>query len=153
MVTACPKVWGWPFLRGSCIPLWQPTSFCWAAGETAKDISAVVFDKTGTLTEGRFGVTDILPLAEADENRILALAASLEGRAEHPIAQAVTKKAEERGLAILTTQEFRLIPGEGIEGQVGGRNLRIVSPGYLKELKTDFRDERLERLLGQAKTV
>ena len=44
------------------------------AFETAKDISAVVFDKTGTLTEGRFGVTDILPLAEADENRILGLA-------------------------------------------------------------------------------
>ncbi|MDQ1262882.1 MAG: P-type Cu2+ transporter, partial [Euryarchaeota archaeon] len=80
-------------------------------------------------------------------------AASLEGRAEHPIAQAVTKKAEEKGLKILAPQEFRLIPGEGIEGQVGGRNLKIVSPGYLKVLKTDFRDERLEGLLGQAKTV
>ncbi len=158
MVTACPHA------LGLAIPLVVAVSTSLAAKsgllvrerqafETAKDISAVVFDKTGTLTEGRFGVTDILPLAEADENRILELAASLEGRAEHPIAQAVTKKAEERGLAILTPQEFRLIPGEGIEGQVGGRNLKIVSPGYLKELKTDFQDERLERLLGQAKTV
>jgi Cu2+-exporting ATPase len=158
MVTACPHA------LGLAIPLVVAVSTSLAAKsgllvrerqafETAKDISAVVFDKTGTLTEGRFGVTDILPLAEADENRILELAASLEGRAEHPIAQAVTKKAEERDLAIRTPQEFRLIPGEGIEGQVGGRNLKIVSPGYLKELKTDFQDERLERLLGQAKTV
>ncbi|MHB8119600.1 MAG: copper-translocating P-type ATPase [Methanothrix sp.] len=158
MVTACPHA------LGLAIPLVVAVSTSLAAKsgllvrerqafETAKGISAVVFDKTGTLTEGRFGVTDILPLAEADENRILELAASLEGRAEHPIAQAVTKKAEERDLAILTPQEFRLIPGEGIEGQVGGRNLKIVSPGYLKELKTNFHDERLERLLSQAKTV
>jgi Cu2+-exporting ATPase len=158
MVTACPHA------LGLAIPLVVAVSTSLAAKsgllvrerqafETAKDISAVVFDKTGTLTEGRFGVTDILPLAEADENRILELAASLEGRAEHPIAQAVTKKAEERDLAIRTPQEFRLIPGEGIEGQVGGRNLKIVSPGYLKELKNDFQFERLERLLGQAKTV
>jgi Cu2+-exporting ATPase len=158
MVTACPHA------LGLAIPLVVAVSTSLAAKsgllvrerqafETAKDISAVVFDKTGTLTEGRFGVTEILPLAEADENRILELAASLEGRAEHPIAQAVTKKAEERHLAILTPQEFRLIPGEGIEGRVEGRNLKIVSPGYLKELKADFQDERLEHLLGQAKTV
>ena len=158
MVTACPHA------LGLAIPLVVAVSTSLAAKsgllvrerqafETAKDISAVVFDKTGTLTEGRFGVTDILPLAEADENRILELAASLEGRAEHPIAQAVMKKAEERELVILTPQEFRLIPGEGIEGLVEGRNLKIVSPGYLKELKTDFQDERLGRLLGQAKTV
>jgi Cu2+-exporting ATPase len=82
MVTACPHA------LGLAIPLVVAVSTSLAAKsgllvrerqafETAKDISAVVFDKTGTLTEGRFGVTDILPLAEADENRILELAASL----------------------------------------------------------------------------
>ena len=158
MVTACPHA------LGLAIPLVVAVSTSLAAKsgllvrerqafETARGISAVVFDKTGTLTQGRFGVTDILPLAELDENKILELAASLEGRAEHPIAQAVTKKAVERDLAILTPQEFRLIPGEGIEGRIEGRDLKIVSPGYLKDLKGDFQDERLEQLLGQAKTV
>ena len=158
MVTACPHA------LGLAIPLVVAVSTSLAARsgllvrerqafETAKDISAVIFDKTGTLTEGRFGVTDILPLAELDENRILLLAASLEGRAEHPLARAVTEKAEERGLAIPPSQEFSLIPGAGIEGKVEGRDMKIVSPGYLKELKVDLRDGRLDRLLGQAKTV
>ncbi|MBN1234892.1 MAG: copper-translocating P-type ATPase [Methanotrichaceae archaeon] len=161
MVTACPHA------LGLAIPLVVAVSTSLAAKsgllvrdrqafETARGISAVVFDKTGTLTQGRFGVTDILPMAEADENKILALAASLEGRAEHPIAQAVTKMAEERGLNILTPQEFLLIPGEGIKGRIEGRDLLIVSPGYLKDLKTGFQDEtreNLELLLRQAKTV
>ncbi len=158
MVTACPHA------LGLAIPLVVAVSTSLAAKsgllvrerqafETAKDISAVVFDKTGTLTEGRFGVTDILPLAEADENRIIELAASLESRAEHPIAQAVMNKAAEMNLVIHMPQEFRLIPGVGIEGQIEDRNLKIVSPGYLKELKTDFQNRHLKHLLGQAKTV
>ncbi len=158
MVTACPHA------LGLAIPLVVAVSTSLAAKsgllvrerqafEMAKDISAVVFDKTGTLTEGRFGVTDILPLAELDEKAIMELAGSLESQAEHPIAQAVMKKAVEMGLVIAAPQEFRLISGVGIEGQIGARKLKIVSPGYLNELKTVFQDERLERLLGQAKTV
>jgi P-type Cu2+ transporter len=54
------------------------------AFEKAKDLQAVVFDKTGTLTEGRFGVTDVLPLAELSENDVLRLTASLEANSEHP---------------------------------------------------------------------
>jgi len=56
-------------------------------------------------------------------------------------------------LVIAAPQEFRLISGVGIEGRIGDQKLKIVSPGYLKELKTVFQDEHLERLLGQAKTV
>ncbi len=91
MVTACPHA------LGLAIPLVVAVSTSLAAKsgllvrdrqafESAKDIKAVVSDKTGTLTEGRFGVTDILPLEEKDTDRILALASSLEGRAEHPTA-------------------------------------------------------------------
>ena len=52
---------------------------------------AIVFDKTGTLTEGRFGVTDIIPLGRQSEEEILRLAASLESRSEHPIAAGVVR--------------------------------------------------------------
>ncbi len=59
------------------------------AFERAKDLQAVVFDKTGTLTEGRFGVTDILPLGTLTADEVLNLAASLETRSEHPIARGI----------------------------------------------------------------
>jgi P-type Cu2+ transporter len=158
MVSACPHA------LGLAIPLVVAVSTSLAAKsgllirerqafENAKDIRAVVFDKTGTLTEGRFGVIDILPLEEASIERILELASSLEARAEHPIGRAVVEKAREMGLEASPVEEFSLIPGEGISGKIGGRDLLIVSPGYLREKGSTYRDERLESLLHQGKTV
>lgn len=157
MVTACPHA------LGLAIPLVVAVSTSLAAKsgllirerqafENAKDIKAVVFDKTGTLTEGRFGVTDILSLEERDSDRILALASSLEARAEHPIARALIERGKERGLPVYTVEHFRLIPGEGIEGQVEGRRLKIVSPNYLRQHGIS-QDAKLEDLMHQGKTV
>ncbi len=157
MVTACPHA------LGLAIPLVVAVSTSIAAKsgllvrdrqafESAKDIKAVVFDKTGTLTEGRFGLTDILPLEEKDIDRILAMASSLEGRAEHPIARALIEIAEARGLPIYDVEHFHLIPGEGIEGQVEGRHLKIVSPNYLRQHGM-AQDAKLEGLMHQGKTV
>ena len=158
MVSACPHA------LGLAIPLVVAVSTSLAAKsgllirerqafENAKDIQAVVFDKTGTLTEGRFGVTDVLPLEEASLERILELVSSLEARAEHPIGRAVVEKAREMGLGASPVEEFSLIPGEGISGKVEGRDLLIVSPGYLRDLETSYQNEQLENLLHQGKTV
>ncbi len=158
MVSACPHA------LGLAIPLVVAASTSLAAQsgllirerqafENAKDIQAVVFDKTGTLTEGRFGVTDVLPLEEASLERILVLASSLEARAEHPIGRAVVEKAREMGLGASPVEEFSLIPGEGISGKVEGRDLLIVSPGYLRDKETSYQNEQLENLLQQGKTV
>ena len=158
MVSACPHA------LGLAIPLVVAVSASLAAKsgllirerqafENAKDIQAVVFDKTGTLTEGRFGVTDVLPLEEASLERILELASSLEARAEHPIGRAVVEKAREMGLGASPVEEFSLIPGEGISGKVEGRDLLIVSPGYLRDKETSYQNEQLENLLHQGKTV
>lgn len=157
MVTACPHA------LGLAIPLVVAVSTSLAAKsgllvrdrqafENAKDIKAVVFDKTGTLTEGRFGVTDILPLEEKDADRILALASSLEGRAEHPIAGALIESAKERGLSVYSVEHFHLIPGEGIEGRIEEVHLKIVSPNYLRQHGI-AQDERLKGLMQQGKTV
>lgn len=123
------------------------------AFERAKELQAVVFDKTGTLTEGRFGVTDVLSLSEVDENEILRLASSLESRAEHPIAKAVLDKAKDKGIKTPEVEKFQLIPGEGIEGRVEGWNLKIVSPGYLREKGISVQDARVESITQQGKTV
>ena len=103
------------------------------AFERSRKVNAVVFDKTGTLTEGRFGVSQVWAFSGQQEDEVLALAASLESRSEHPIAQGIVRSAEERGLELLAIEDFTSIPGKGVEASVGGRQIRVVSPGYLRE--------------------
>ncbi|MDD1669254.1 MAG: copper-translocating P-type ATPase [Methanomicrobiales archaeon] len=158
MVITCPHA------LGLAVPLVVAVSTALAARngflirerqafERARELEAVIFDKTGTLTEGRFGVTDLLPLAENNGERILAYAASLEERSEHPIARAIVKEAHDRGVRILPVQDFKALPGKGVEGSIEGGIYRVVSPGSLREAGMALSDERVERLAGQGKTV
>ncbi len=97
-----------------------------AALEETGRVKVAVFDKTGTLTEGRPQVTDILPV-RVSEDKLLCLAASLEAGSEHPLARAVCRMAEARGLATVPVEEFRAHAGSGVsallddEELVGGR--------------------------------
>ncbi|MEW5792417.1 MAG: heavy metal translocating P-type ATPase [Pseudomonadota bacterium] len=124
-----------------------------AAFERARKLQAVVFDKTGTLTEGRFGVSDVVPLDELDDNASLRLAAALEGHSEHPIAAGITQAARERGLALPEITDFRNLPGRGAEASVEGQVVRVVSPGYLREQHLAVGDPRIDALAEQGKTV
>jgi len=122
-----------------------------AAFERARKIQAIIFDKTGTLTEGRFGVTDTLVFEnEGDERELLQLAASVEAHSEHPIAKGIVASGSG---AIFPVKEFKAIPGRGAEGRINGREVKVVSPGYLRELKMDIKDARIEQLSSQGKTV
>ena len=123
-----------------------------AAFEQARNIQAVIFDKTGTLTEGRFGVTDVITfIGDIDEQALLAYAAALEGRSEHPIAQGIAASAQ--AAVSLEVEAFKALSGKGVEGTVNGQVVRVVSPGYLKEHGLIVTDERIERLTAQGKTV
>src|SRR5674476_67502 len=123
-----------------------------AAFEQARNIQAIIFDKTGTLTEGRFGVTDVATFTDdIDEQALLSYASALEGRSEHPIAQGIA--ASKAASMPLHVESFRTVPGKGVEGTVNGHVVRVVSPGYLKELGLTVTDERIERLTAQGKTV
>ncbi len=124
-----------------------------SAFERARALDAIVFDKTGTLTEGRFGVTDVVPLGRASDVEVLALAAALESRSEHPIAAGIVRAATERGIAYAAPRDFRAIPGKGAEATLDGRNVKVVSPGYLKEHGLRVADERIRALAEQGKTV
>jgi Cu2+-exporting ATPase len=158
MVIACPHA------LGLAVPLVVAVSTALAAKsgllirerqafERAKDIQAIVFDKTGTLTEGVFGVTDILPLGHLSEAEIIQLAASLESNSEHPIARGIIKRAVDQHINLISMENFHAIPGKGIEAVVAGRNVKVVSPGYLKENHIDVTDQRIETILRQGKTV
>ena len=157
MVIACPHA------LGLAVPLVVAVSTALAAHsgllirdraafERAKDLEAVVFDKTGTLTTGTFGVTDVLAFGGVEADVVRA-AASVEAHSEHPLARAVVRSAEERGLSLLPVEGFRALPGKGVEGSVGGRRVSVVSPGYLAERGMAAGDERVEPLQRQGKTV
>ena len=138
MVIACPHA------LGLAIPLVVAVSTGLAAGqgflirdrtafEGARAVDAVVFDKTGTLTEGRFGVAGIWTTSDLTEQEVLHLAATLEQRSEHPVAQGIAREAESRGHKPAEVESFSAIPGKGVEARVDGRWVRVVSPGYLRE--------------------
>jgi P-type Cu2+ transporter len=158
MVISCPHA------LGLAVPLVVAVSTSLAAKsgllirnrqafERAKDLQAVVFDKTGTLTEGRFGVTDVVTLAELNENEVLKLIASLEANSEHPIAAGIVEGSKEKDIELVHVHEFKAIPGKGVEGQIDGRRWGVVSPGYLRESRIDLKDARIDKLAQQGKTV
>jgi len=124
-----------------------------AAFERARAIDAVVFDKTGTLTEGRFGVSEVIALGTMTEDEALILAAGLEQNSEHPLARGIVDAAGERGLAWVQPQDFRAIPGKGAEARVRGRDVKVVSPGYLREHGLAVDDRRVRRPSEEGKTV
>lgn len=120
-----------------------------AAFERGRNIQAVIFDKTGTLTEGRFAVTDVIPFNTYNEKEILKYAASVESHSEHPIAKGIFAASPET----YPVRDFRAIPGKGAQALVNEKNVKVVSPGYLKETRIDLMDEQVEKVSAQGKTV
>jgi Cu2+-exporting ATPase len=155
MVIACPHA------LGLAVPLVVAVSTALAAKnglllrnraafERARNIKAIIFDKTGTLTEGRFGVTDTLVLSQdMDEEMLRKYAASVDANSEHPIAKALAASSEKK----LPVENFKSIPGKGAEGRVDGKDVKVVSPGFLHEQNIDLTDKRIEPLQAQGKTV
>lgn len=91
--------------------------------QTLQGVTTVAFDKTGTLTEGRPEVTDFSVQDGFDEAQVLALIAAVEAKSEHPIAQAIVRKAE--GLALGTLEDFTSLTGYGVRARVDGRDVLI----------------------------
>ncbi len=121
------------------------------AFEQAKDLTAVIFDKTGTLTEGKFGVTDVVSLI--DQNELLKMAASVEQNSEHIIAKAILNYAKEKGINPEKVENYRTIPGKGAYATFKGKELYVGSPNLLKELGINLKDERIQKLQKEGKTV
>jgi P-type Cu2+ transporter len=92
--------------------------------ETSARIDTVVMDKTGTLTKGEPAVTDVV-VDGIDEHELLALVTAVERESEHPLAAAVVRYAEERGVATRTASGFRNVPGHGAQAQVDGRRVLV----------------------------
>jgi Cu+-exporting ATPase len=105
--------------------------------ERMEKIDVLVVDKTGTLTEGKPKVTAIKPLPGTDEADLLALAASLERTSEHPLAAAIVKAAEERGLQLKSADDFDAPSGKGVTGTIDGRRVLLGNRRLLEEAGID----------------
>ncbi len=104
------------------------------AFENSRKITTLVFDKTGTLTKGEFNVVRFESVnSNFSKEDILSLAATLERNSEHPIATGITRKAKELDIALQNMSDFKAITGKGIQAKIEGRDVLVVSPGYLKE--------------------
>jgi Cu2+-exporting ATPase len=123
--------------------------------EDARNIDTIVFDKTGTLTLGEFGVTDITPTADWDEQVLLTQAAALEKNSEHTIAQGIVKKAVEEGISLPLASEFQSITGKGAKGLVEGQEVYIGNPRLMSELQIEVKpfEDKINTLSSQGKTV
>jgi len=104
------------------------------AFENSRKITTLVFDKTGTLTLGKFSVVRYETLNEKyTPDQILSMASALEQNSEHPIATGIVGKSKELKLEMPTINDFQAITGKGIRATIDGKQVKVVSPGYLKE--------------------
>lgn len=155
LIIACPCALG----------LATPTALMVGTGRSAKmgvllkngtvlqeiqKVQTLVFDKTGTLTEGKPVVTDII----GDETEVLGLAASLEEASQHPLAQAIVKRASEAGLELQPVENFQALHGKGVSGQIHGKQVLLGNAKMLDGMDiSSAYQEKLEELEKEAKTV
>jgi Zn2+/Cd2+-exporting ATPase len=117
--------------------------------EQTATIKAVAFDKTGTLTSGEPSLTRIVPRPGVDENFLLETAAAVEARSEHPVARAIVEAAKERNLKRIETTEFKAIPGQGVEANLGGKTVWIGNDRLFNERRIRIHGD----LLGQVREL
>jgi P-type Cu+ transporter len=124
--------------------------------EIAKKVETIVFDKTGTLTQGRPSVTDVIDLSGIGEKELLRLAAVVESGSEHPLGQAVVKKAKEDGIIVSLPDSFEALSGHGLKAVYANHMILIGNRKLMHENKisvTEKNDFMLQNLETEGKTV
>lgn len=126
--------------------------------QTLKNLDTIVFDKTGTITKGKPEVTDIVPAEGQTKERVLRLAASVEVGSEHPLGEAVLRKAKEENLELFKVEEFEAVTGRGVKAKIGFSPQEFTLVGnrkLMEEEDVDYKsvEDDVERLEGEAKTA
>ncbi len=127
--------------------------------QTLKNIKTVVFDKTGTITKGTPEVTDIYVAEGFTKNEVLRFAASIEAGSEHPLADAIIKKAKEEDIELYELFEFESITGKGVKAKISDNSkisILVGSRKLMKEYSIEYNDDleaNIVSLEEEAKTV
>ncbi|TLQ08028.1 heavy metal translocating P-type ATPase [Marinilactibacillus psychrotolerans] len=158
LVIACPHA------LGLAMPLVSSVSTSIAAKEgllirnrtqfeDARKVDKVVFDKTGTLTEGNFGVEALVPEQNISEEELLQVAFSIEKQSDHPIGKGIVREAEERNIESLKVRDVETLTGKGLKGIIDSKEIKIISPGAMKETEINFDEAQFQALSGKGNTV
>lgn len=159
LIIACPCAMG----------LATPTSIMVATGRAAqhgilfrqgdalqslRNVKAVAVDKTGTLTKGKPELTDFVPSPDFDSQQVLSWVAAIEARSEHPIAQAITAAAAEKGLALPELEQFESLTGLGVQARIEGQHVHVGADRLMRQQGVDIRplQTQAEDLGKQGKT-
>lgn len=125
--------------------------------EKAQKLDVVVFDKTGTLTKGQPAVTDVIPgrKSKVESREILRIAASLEKNSDHPLAQAVVKKAEVSSLKLEKVTKFKDLPGHGITAHIDGKEAFLGTRKLMRDRNIEFAkwESKIKKLENEGKTT
>ncbi len=105
--------------------------------ERFEKVDTLIVDKTGTLTEGKPKLVAVIPEDGHEEAEVLRLAASLERGSEHPLAEAIVRGAQERGVEMVNAHDFEAITGKGVKGKVDGREVALGNAALMSDMGLD----------------
>lgn len=120
--------------------------------EEMQNTRIMVFDKTGTLTLGKMEVTDIIPLKNHTPEEVLEIAASLESKSKHPLAETVLKYSKIKNVEIKNVSDFESIPGKGLQGKIGDETFYIGISSLFEE-NIEYSVDTIKKLENQGKTA
>lgn len=123
--------------------------------ELLRKVDTLVVDKTGTLTEGRPELTTLVAVGDLKDNELLSVVAGLEKGSEHPLAAALVRGAEQRGLTIPAAEDFTSVTGKGVTGRVQGATVALGNRAMMRSLDVDVAayESRAEDLRAEGQTV
>ncbi|RMD57800.1 cadmium-translocating P-type ATPase [Candidatus Woesearchaeota archaeon] len=124
-----------------------------AALQRACELDVIVFDKTGTLTSGKPEVTDVVPFDNFKADAVLSIAASLEKKSEHPLAQAIVNAAVKRKVKISKVAGFESITGKGVRAKIGGKVYYLGNRAMMEDYDFSKEDDIISQLEDAGKTV
>ncbi|MFW6378050.1 MAG: heavy metal translocating P-type ATPase [Bacillota bacterium] len=123
--------------------------------QTMKDITAIVLDKTGTITKGQPEVTDVVAVGDYTRDEVLQLAASAEKSSEHPLGDAIFKRANEKGLELKGISDFEAVVGRGIKANINGEYILVGNQRLMEAENIDINDlkDKVIKFEEEAKTA
>ncbi|MGB9659489.1 MAG: heavy metal translocating P-type ATPase [Nitrososphaerales archaeon] len=123
--------------------------------ERSRKIDTIIFDKTGTLTRGEPSVTDLIPLTNSKEEEILKIAAIAEKGSEHPLGEAIMRKAEEEGIEINDPESFETVPGHGVKIAYNGNEYLLGNRRLMVQngIEVQEHEDYIKKLENEGKTV
>jgi len=123
--------------------------------EQAEKINAIVLDKTGTITKGEPTLTHVVSFSDLAKEKLLTLVASIEKNSKHPLAEAITRFAKEKGVSFSPVEGFEEIPGHGLKGEISGTMYYIGTRKLLDDKAISYEDklEQIYKLEEEGNTV